>query len=89
MIDKINNNQVQNIQDKSLTKQHLESAKTASNNADSSLQVDNASLMEKALQIPKEDATAVEKAKKLLESGELENIENIRAAAENITNFGI
>jgi hypothetical protein len=89
MINKINNNQIQNIQDKSLAKQYPEPAKTAPNNADISLQVDHVSLMEKALQVPQDDTTAVEKAKKLLESGELENIENIRTAAENIIKFGI
>jgi len=56
---------------------------------DASLRVDYASLIDIAVQIPEANGTAVQRAKELLVSGELESPENIRAAAENITTFGI
>jgi hypothetical protein len=56
---------------------------------DASLQVNYDSLIEQAKQIPPEDANVVQQAKELLSSGQLDNPENIRAAAETIVKFGI
>jgi hypothetical protein len=61
----------------------------ADNQVDASLQVTYDSLIEKAKEMPQEDAEAVERARRLLLSGRLESPENIRAAAENIAEFGI
>jgi len=36
-----------------------------------------------------ENIDAVQKAKELIESGEINNIDKIRAAAENIIDYGI
>ena len=67
-----------------------DSNKTASNNSvDVSLQVDYASLINKAAQILPTDAEAVQRAQQLLESGQLESRQNIRQAAENIIESGI
>jgi len=57
--------------------------------ADASLRVDYASLIDKAVQIPEADSAAVQQARELLLSGELESPKNIRKAAENIVRFGI
>jgi hypothetical protein len=56
---------------------------------DASLDVKYESLIEKAMQTPTENPSAVEQAKQLLLSGQLDNPENIRAAAEAIIKFGI
>lgn len=89
MIDKIDNSQIQDILGRSSSKQP-ESAKVPSDSsADVSIQVDYVSLIHKATQIQQSDPDAVDKAKELLLSGQLESLQNIRAAAENIIKFGI
>ncbi|GAH66029.1 unnamed protein product, partial [marine sediment metagenome] len=65
-------------------------AKTPTNNGvDASLQVNYASLIEKAKQTSQTDSKTVQLAQELLLSGQLESPENIRAAAEDIVKFGI
>jgi len=89
MIEKINNNQVPDILKESSSRQPGRSQEPADNQVDASLQVTYNSLIEKAKEMPPQDADAVERARRLLLSGELESPENIRAAAENIAKFGI
>ena len=88
MIEKINNSQIQGFLDKPL-KQTDVVKQAPKNNVDASLQADYASLIDKAMQTQESDASAVQKAKELLLSGQLDNPENIRQAAENIIKFGI
>lgn len=61
----------------------------SNNDADALLRVNYAYLIDEATRIPDADSHAIEQAQELLESGELESLENIRAAAENITTLGI
>ncbi len=89
MIEKINNNQVPDILKESSSRQPEASREPADNQVDALLQVTYDSLIEKAKEIPQEDGNAVERARRLLLSGGLESPENIRAAAENIAEFGI
>ena len=89
MLEKINNNQIPNILKESSSKQVESSTGPASNQEDASLQVNYESLIEKAKQPPQEDTDAVQQARQLLLSGQLDSPENIRAAAENIITFGI
>ncbi len=89
MIEKINNNQVPEILKESSSRQPELSSEAAETQVDASLQVTYDSLIEKAKELPPQDADAVEQARRLLLSGELESPENIRAAAENISEFGI
>ncbi len=56
---------------------------------DVSVQVNYASLIEKAMQEPESDDQRIEKSRELLLSGQLESAENIRQAAENIVKYGI
>ena len=89
MIEKIDTNKIQDLLGKSLSKKpnYIESA---AKDADASLQVDNASLIDKAMQASKTDnADAVRQTKELLQSGQLENSQNIREAAENIVDFSV
>ena len=59
------------------------------NDVDALVQVNHDGLIEKASQLPQLDPNAVQRARELLESGELDSEANIRAAAENIIKFGI
>lgn len=59
------------------------------NNTDVSVQVDNANLINKALQIPDSDPLQVERARELLLSGRLESPENFLEAAQNLYDFGV
>lgn len=90
MIDKINNKLVQNLLPKP-GKQSSQMEGVPNNDADASLQINYASIIDKAakLQINENDAEAVKQARNLLMSGKLETPENIKAAAENIIDFGI
>jgi hypothetical protein len=89
MIDKIGNNQIPDLLGKSLPNR-IDSNKTSTDSdADVTLQIDYASLLNKAAQIPQDDAKAIQRAQELLASGQLESPENIREAAKNIIEFGI
>jgi len=89
MIEKVDGNQIQDILAKSSLNQP-DSAKSLTNSdTDASLQLDNASLIEKAIQLILTDEKTVEQAEKLLSSGRLDSPQNIQQAAENIINFGI
>ncbi len=89
MIEKIDANQIADILGKSSSKQP-DSAKTPTNDeVDASLQVNYASLIEKAKQTSQTDPKALQQAEELLLSGQLESPENIREAAEDIIKFGI
>jgi len=89
MIEKIDGNRIQDLFEKPTARQVNPADAAAPGSADASLQVNYAELIEKAMQVPQEDDKAVQKAKELLMSGQLENPENIRAAAENIVKFGV
>lgn len=89
MIEKINNNQVPEILKESSSRQPELSSEPPETQVDASLQVTYDSFIEKAKELPPQDGDAVERARRLLLSGELESPENIRAAAENIAKFGI
>jgi hypothetical protein len=89
MLEKINNNQVPGILKEYSPKQPEPSKVPASNEGGSSVQVSYDSLIEKAKQIPPEDAGAVQRARQLLLSGRLNSPDNIRAAAEDIVKHGI
>jgi hypothetical protein len=57
--------------------------------ADVSVQVNYASLIDKAMRSPQADTKLVQRARGLLLSGQLESSQNTRKAAENIIKFGI
>ncbi|MHC4534058.1 MAG: hypothetical protein ACYS6K_08905 [Planctomycetota bacterium] len=89
MIEKVDTNQIQNFLEKTPSKLPSSTPAVSGNDADVSVQVDYASFIDSAMQTPKTDSQAVEKAKKLLLSDQLESPENIKQAAENIITFGI
>ena len=89
MIGEINNNPIQTPSDKPLAGQNNYNKTNLDNDADLSLQVNYASYIKQANQIQTTDNTAVQNAKQLLASGQLDNPENIHRAAEELIIFGI
>ena len=90
MIEKIGSNSNNNLIKPERPSRKCSSAEgTTKTDAAASLEVNSADLIGKALQTTQDDAAIVQKAQKLLASGELESAENIRQAAENIVKFGI
>jgi len=89
MIEKIDTSHIQNLLEKSTSRQPGSAGALPNNDADVSLQLNYASLIDKATQLPQADTNTIRKAQELLSSGQLEDPDNIRAAAENILTFGI
>jgi hypothetical protein len=89
MIEKVDTNQIQNFLEKTPSRLPSSSPAVSGNDADVSVQVDFASFIDTALQIPTTDPQAIEKARQLLLSGQLESPENIKQAAESIITLGI
>ena len=89
MIDRINANLIRETLENSAAQLPDPKSIPANTRMDASLNADFASLIEDAGQPPQTDAQAVQRAQELLASGQLDTSENIRAAAENIIEFGI
>jgi len=88
MIDKLDTNQPM-IESSVSSGQSKPPKAIPNNDADVSIQVKYAALIDEAVQEPKGDAKRLERARELLLSGQLESRENIREAAENIAKYGI
>jgi hypothetical protein len=89
MIEKVENNQIQSILDKSPSGPPKNAPKPPAKHAEISIQVDYVSFIDAAMKIPKDDAHAVQRAKKMLAAGQLESPEYLRKAAQNMIIFGI
>jgi hypothetical protein len=89
MIDKIEGHQIQDFPARLSSKQFDCPKALPNNDVDISVRVSYASLIDKAIQMSQADGDAVQRARELLLSGQLESPENIRAAAENIVRLGI
>jgi hypothetical protein len=89
MINKIDAHQIQDVLARQASQQASSAKALADGGVDISLQVDYASLVNKAMLTEQSDAEAVRRASELLRSGQLESPENVRAAAENIVKFGV
>ncbi len=89
MIDKVSNNQIPEIYKDTASRQTPCTRTSGNNHADASLQVSYEALLEQAKEQSVNDANVVERARHMLMSGELDNPENIRKAAENLLKFGV
>jgi hypothetical protein len=89
MIDKININQISDRFDGSQSGQQNRSKTVANSQADATLQIDYARLIEQAINSKPTENDAVQKAKELIQSGQLDNPANIKEAAANIIKFGV
>jgi hypothetical protein len=88
MIDKIENNQVPELM-KDASKQAGASIRKNNSLEDASLQITSESQIIQANQSPEQNTNAVEEARQLILSGQLDTPENIRAAAQAIAKFGV
>ena len=88
MIEEIDTNKIRDFLEKSSSRQPDSAAALPNNDADVS-QVNYASFIDDAMQSPQTDTQAVQRARELLLSGQLESPESIREAAEYIVNCGI
>jgi len=89
MINKIDARQIQDVLARSASKQTSSAKSLTDSGVDISLQINYASLVDKAMLSQRTDAEVVQHARELLQSGLLESPENVRAAAENIVKFGV
>jgi hypothetical protein len=85
----IDNNSISDVLNEVSRHQAGSSKNTAVPQADASLQLTHNTLIEEAKQTQIQDQAAVENARQLINSGQLDTVENIRAAAEAIAQFGI
>jgi len=88
MIDKIDTNPIPELPVKPTAKQAVLN-ETTSSTADATLEVNYESLIQKAMESPESGTAQVAKAKELIASGELDNIDNIREAAKDIIDLGV
>ena len=88
MINKINTSLIQDIMSKPSTKKKDTPASISKSDSDVSIQVQYAELIARAMDSPRTEEQAVEKAKALLESGQLDSTEYIKQAALDIQQFG-
>ena len=89
MIDKININQISDHFDGSSAGKSNRSKAVTSNQADDTLQIDNARLIEQAVNSQPTNTDAVQKTRELIQSGQLDTPANIKEAAANIAKFGV
>lgn len=89
MIDNIQNSQITPPTGMPTPPQPDRTSKPADEGLDATLQIRFADLIQQAMQASETDTDAVQKARELLQSGQLTSLQNLRSAAENIVTFGI
>jgi hypothetical protein len=89
MIDKVNTSQLQDILANAAAKQANTARSGKSTSADASLQADYSELIKQASNASPDEQARLQQAKELFESGQLETLENIRQAAENMAKYGV
>ena len=89
MIDNIQNSQITQAMGRNTVPHTDATNKTAVDRSDATLQADFTDLINQAIQPSETETDAVQRARALLQSGQLTSLENIRSAAENIITFGI
>lgn len=86
---KIDTNQIQDVLQNLSSGQPNSTRQPSNANVDASLQVDYEVFIANATQLPQQDTDAVQNAKRLLSSGQLDTPDNTRRAAKNILTYGI
>ena len=89
MIQNINANAIQEIQAKPTQRDGQGACRSSSAEVDATLQVQYAPLVAEAIRISESDVEAVQRAKELLASGQLDTVENIRQAAQDLLDYGV
>jgi hypothetical protein len=89
MIQNINGRAAQEILPKLTPRNGQEAAAPSQAPVDATLQIQYAPLVNQAIQGSESDCEAVQRAQALLASGQLDSVEAIRAAAQDLVDFGI
>jgi hypothetical protein len=89
MIDNVQNNQVAQAMGKTALPHPGATNKPAADGSDATLHISFADLISQAIQGSETETDAVQKARELLQSGQLTSPQNIRSAAQNILTDGI
>ena len=89
MINNIRNHEITQAMGRNTLPRTDATNRPAVDRSDATLQADFADWINQAIQASETETDAVQKARGLLESGQLTSLENIRSAAENIVSFGI
>jgi len=89
MIDNVQNNQIGQTTGRTILPHPDPASKPAADGSDATLQVTFADLINQAAQTPETETDAVQKARELLQSGQLTTPQNIRSAAEAIVTYDI
>ena len=87
MIDKIDNNGL--VYETDNSNQAKARKCMSGNDSDATLRTDYDLLISKVIESSENDTQRVQKTRKLFFSGQLDDIKNIRNAAENIAKFGV
>jgi hypothetical protein len=89
MIENIQNSQITHAMGKTALPQPDSANKPAANGSDATVQVTFADVINQAMQASETETDAVQKARELLQSGQLTSLQNIRSAAEGLVTYGI
>jgi hypothetical protein len=89
MIQNINGRAAQEIMPKPAQRNGQGAAAPSQVPVDATLQIQYAPLVAQAIQGSESDCQAVQRAQALLASGQLDSVEAIRAAAQDLADFGI
>jgi hypothetical protein len=88
MIQNINANTIQDILPKPTQRNGQGACPSTSAEGDATLQIQYAPLVAEAIRASESDVEAVQRAKELLASGQLDTVENIRQAAQDLLDYG-
>jgi hypothetical protein len=89
MIDNVQNSQMARGMGKAALPHADPINKPATDGSDATLQVTFADLINQAQQVPMTETDAVQRARALLQSGQLTSLQNIRSAAQDIVTYGV
>jgi hypothetical protein len=89
MIDNVQSSQMAHATGQTTLPHPDQPGKPATNESDATVQVTFAALINQALQASETQPDAVQRARALLQSGQLTSLQNIRSAAQNIVAYGI
>ena len=89
MIQKIDAHTIQEILAKPAQRNDQEADPGSSQEVDATLQIQYAPLVAEAMKASDSDLEAVQRAKELLATGQLDTVENIRQAAQELADYGV
>ena len=89
MIQNINANAIQDIMPRPAQRNGQEARSASGASTDATLQIQYAPLVAEAIRTSEPSGEAVQRAKALLACGQLDTVENIQRAAQNLLDYGV